>query len=327
MNDLQIAKRVASRIIDADDRFRPPKWLVNGVDSGELPPKALLIWKYCVEKMTSKGMTGGRLFGAAVAYWRNACPKKGVDLPSKYQKGSDVKLEYGPWKIKTGDQIEDWVRERLKSEGLVEDVVRGVEEWKLELDHFETEVADAKALIVKHKKGIEEGSRVKQRIEWLAGAEKKLDDAEKGLAKARQAIEELGGTVAKHEETEAPVIEFEKQFQAALMMALKDLDKKDVLMAARNALAKFEEQVEESGRVEEETAMVPAEEPIPPTMRVPYKAAGMSKAAVLGMLWEGVKKLWDIATAAFERITDWAADLMGFNKSLKKMLAQAGAKV
>ena len=320
MNDLQIAKRVASRIIEADQRFQPPKQIVNGVDNGELPAKVLMIWKYTVERLGAKFN-----YGAGTAYWRNKCRKEGIDLPSKYLKGGEG-AEFGPWKIKTGDQIEDWVRERLKSEGLISDVARTAAEWQLEISHLESAIEDAKDRIVKHREGLAAGNRVNQREKWLAEAEKDLSKATKDLDKARQAVEDLSDTVQKHSEHKAPVVEFEKQFQFAMMLALQNLDKKDVIEAAKSAIAKFEAQVTDAQAAELAETQQAVEEAIPPTLAVPYKAANMEKLAIVMMLFEGLKKLYDIVKGAFESLVDWTKDILGINKSVKKMLAQAGVK-
>jgi len=312
----QITHRVASRYIDADSRYRPPKWLVNAVDSGELPTKALLIWKYTVERLGAKFS-----FPAGVAYWRNKTRKEGIELPEKFLKGGKG-AEFGPWKIKTGDQIEDWVKERLKSEGLVSDVARTASEWALEINHLEQAVADAQEKITKHEAGLAKGNRVKQRIKWLETAKSDLNSAAKELTKAKLAVAKLSETAQRHETHKAPTVEFEKQFQFALGMAMKDLEKADIIAAARAAIAKFEGQVEEAvGATVAEAAEPEGEEEIPPTMRTRYMTASF-----VDDLWGGVKKVWSVVKGAFGALADWTKDLLGVQKKLDKMLTQAGAK-
>jgi len=314
MND-QISLRVASRWIESDSRYRPPKWLVNAVDSGELPTKCLLIWKYTVERLGAKFS-----FPAGVAYWRNKTRKEGIELADKFLKGGKG-AEFGPWKIKTGDQIEEWIKERLKSEGLISDVARTASEWALEITHLEQTIAEAQEKIKKHEAGLVKGNRVNQRKKWLATAQTDLKAATKELTKAKAAVAKLSDTAQRHETHKAPTIEFEKQFQFALQLALKDLEKEDVIAAARAAIAKFEGKVEEA--VEAQAAPVEAEveEPIPPTMPARYMSAGM-----LEDLWSGAKKVWSVVKGAFSALADWTKDLLGIQKKLDKMLTQAGAK-
>jgi hypothetical protein len=314
--DEQISLRVASRWVESDSRFRPPKWLINGVDSGELPTKALMIWKYTVERLGAKFS-----FPAAVAYWRNKCRKEGIDLQEKFLQGGKG-AEFGPWKVKTGDQIEDWVKERLKSEGLISDVARTAAEWQLEISHLQQAIDDAKDRIAKHEAGLLKGNRVNQRKKWLAQAETDLDSATKELAKAQAAVAKLSETAQRHETHKAPAVEFEKQFQFALQLAMKDLAKDDIVAAARAAIAKFEGQVAEAVEAAAEPEVpVEGEEGIPPTMRTRYMSAGLIED-----LWAGAQKVWSAVKGAFAAIADWTKDVLGLQKKLDKMLTQAGAK-
>jgi hypothetical protein len=321
--DEQIALRVASRWFESDSRYRPPKWLVNGVDAGELPTKALLIWKYNVERLGAKFS-----YPAAIQYWRNKCRKEGIDLAEKFLTGGKG-ADFGPWKIKTGDQIEEWVKERLKSEGLISDVARTAAEWQLEIAHLEQAIADAQERIAKHEAVLAKGKDVKRRTKWLASAKSDLESGTKELDKAKVALSKLTETAQRHETHKAPVVEFEKQFQFALQLAMKDLEKDDIVAAARAAIAKFEGTIEEAAEAEEEApATTPSappamgeEEPIPPTMRTRYMTAGF-----LEDLWKGAQKVWSVVKGAFSAIADWTKDLLGLQKKLDKMLTQAGAK-
>lgn len=314
--DEQIAQRVASRFIDADSRYRPPKWMVNAVDNGELPIKALMIWKYTVERLGAKFS-----FPGAVSYWRNKARKEGIDLAEKFLKGGKG-AEFGPWKIKTGDQIEDWIKQRLKSEGLISDVARTAAEWQLEISSLEQAVDDAKVKIVKHEAGIAKGNRVKQRVAWLETAKKDLTASAKELEKAKVAVAKLTETAQRHETHKAPTIEFEKQFQFALMLAMRDLSKTDIISAARAAIDKFEGQVAVAAEAAVEEAAAPAEdEASPETMRSRYMSAGL-----VDDIWTGVKKVWSVVKGAFSAFGEWTKELLGVQKKLDKMLTQAGAK-
>jgi len=291
---MSLADRIVARYVLSDDRYRPPKWLVHGVDTGEIPTKGLLVWKYVVESMGPKFGYGG-----AVVYWRNKCKKEGVDLQPKFLTSGEG-AEFGPFKIKTGDQIEDWVRERLRSEGLINDATKTASEWELEITHLERQVVDAQERIAKHRAGLAEGTRVNQRMKWLAEAEGDLSRASKDLDAARAAVSELKTEVVRHVDHKAPCIDFEKQFQAALNLATNDLSKKDVLAQARAALAKFEAEMAGS------------------------KMAA-DKAALGGTLWGLAQRAWNWVVSAFEDIREWVRDLVGDTKRLSKLLDAAGA--
>lgn len=317
----------------ADSRYRPPKWMVNGVDSGELPTKALMIWKYTVERLGAKFS-----FPAGIAYWRNKCRKEGIDLLKKFQKGGEG-ATFGAWKIKTGDQIEVWVKERLKSEGLVNDAVRTAAEWELEINHLQDAITDANERISKHRAGLARGNRVKQRQKWLASAEKDLKSASKSMEKARAAVAELSKAAERHESHKAPVVEFEKQFQMSLGLATKDLNKREMLDAARAALAKLEAEVaaseaEEAAAAEQAALMeaAPATQASPewtgpmPGPAVRPGEIRVVEGAVSDWILGGLKKVWQYVSAAFSDLVNWAKDLTGQTKSLNKMLDKAGAK-
>ena len=304
----KVAARHEAKLILSDNRFRPPKWLVNGVDSGDLPDDALLIWKRTVEKFGPKFN-----FGAGVAYWRNKMRKEGHALDQKYLKGG-TGLGFGPWKIKTGDQIEDWVRERLNSEGLINNATRSAAEWQLEISSIASAIEDAQQRITTHEAGLEKGSRVNQRIKWLAQAKKDLETGQKSLDEAEKAVAELAKAAQRHDTHKTPVVAFEKDFQKSLILAAKDLQKKDVLEAARAALARFEAELETA----EET---PIEE-APPTQRSPMRFEAGAGDWILNAL----KKAWGIVAGAFQTIREWAGDLKGETKTLNKMLDKAGAR-
>lgn len=327
----QITLRVASRYIDADSRYRPPKWMVNAVDAGELPTQCLLIWKYTVERLGAKFS-----FPAGVAYWRNKTRKEGIELQEKFLKGGKG-AEFGPWKIKTGDQIEDWVKERLKSEGMISDVNRTAAEWQLEITSLERAVAEADEKIQKHQKGLQEGNRVQQRQKWLAQARQDLHSSLKELTKAKAAVAKLAETANRHETHKAPTVDFEKQFQMAMGLAMKDMEKGDIIAAAKAAIAKFEGEVAGAVEETEAEAVAPPPEPVPelspaeapkpkPKSESGFVWATDRHAGLLDDLWGGVKKMWSAVKGAFTALADWTKDLLGLQKQLDKMLTQAGAK-
>jgi len=283
---MPLAYRVAQRfLILSDDRYRPPRHILDGVDKGELDPKVLLVWKYVVEKLGPKFS-----YGAGVAYWKSKCAKEGLDLPLQFVK-AEQGAEFGHFKIKTGDQIEDWVKERLKSAGLISDTQKTAEEWQFEISSLDAAVQDAQERIAKHEKGLAEGTRVNQRIKWLAEAKTDLEKAGKDLELARKAVEELQKVLVKHVDVEAPAIDFEKQFQTALHLASNDLSKREVLIKARAALAKFEAEM------------------MNPKM-----------AGVMDSLMGGLQKAWGMVQSAFSVLKSWVTDLVQDTKNLDKLL-------
>lgn len=292
MTMTDLAYRVACRFLEADERFRPPRHVLQGVDAKELDPKVLLIWKYVVEQLGSKFS-----YGAGIAYWRNKCMKEGLDLPYAYQK-AESGATFGAFKIKTGDEIEAWVKERLLSAGLISNVQRTAAEWQLEIEHLQRAVNDAKERIKKHEEGLAKGTRVEQRKEWLTQARKDLEISTKDLEKARAAVEGLQTTVEKHEEIKAPVVDFEKQFQLLLHQASNDLAKREVLAKAKAALARFESEMASPKFASDKQAFD---------------------------LWDSIKQtwngLWDAVKTAFKAIAEWAADLSTNTKQIKTLLA------
>lgn len=292
---LSMAQRIVARFILSDDRFRPPKWLLQGVDTGEIPAKGLLVWKYVVESLGPK-----MNYGAATVYWRNKAKKEGIELQAKFLVPGEG-AEFGPFKIKTGDQIEDWVKERLRSEGLYQEGVKTAADWQLEVGHLQRMLEDAQKRIAQHEKGLAEGSRVNQRTKWLAEAKADLAKAEKEMAKAQAALAEFKTEVVRHEEAKAPVIDFEKQFQAALSAATLDLSKREVLAQAKAALAKFEQEM------------------------VGQAKMAAKEAGILDSLWGAVERAWNWVVSAFEDFRDWISDLASDTKRISKLLDAAGA--
>lgn len=288
---MNLAQRIARRYsltILSDDRFRPPKWLLAGVEAGEIPTKGLAVWKYVVESLGPKFNYGG-----ATVYWRNKCKKEGIVLQPKHLTSGEG-AEFGPFKVKTGDQIEEWVKERLKSEGLYQEGVKTAAEWELEIGHLQRMIDDAQTRIQTHVKGLEEGTRVKQREKWLAEAKGDLEKAEKAMEEAKKAVGEFKTETARHETVVAPAIDFEKAFQQVLQAATLDLSKREVLAQARAALAAFEKE------------MMASTQP--------------RTAGILDTLWSAVERAWNWVVSTFHEISEWASDLMSDTKRIGKLL-------
>jgi hypothetical protein len=293
---LPLRERVVSRFA-GDTRYLPPRHILNGVDTGELDPKVLLIWKYVVEKMGPKFGYGG-----ATAYWRSKCAKEGLDIPQAYMSAGEG-ATFGAFKIKSSDQIEDWVKERLRSAGLVSDTHKTAAEWSFEISHMQSMVDDAKERIGKHEKGLAEGNRVKQREKWLAEAKDDLSRADKELEAAKSAVAGLQEVIEKHEDVVAPVVDFEKQFQTMLHSALDDLSRKDVLMKAKSALAKFEAEMSK-------TKMASSREG---NLHGDSEALGKDIGLLLAhaILW---------VVDRFEALGHWVSDLVSSTKRIDKLL-------
>jgi len=246
------------------------------VDIGEIDAKALQIWSMVVDKL---GRPGQRLnYGAATAYFRNKCAKMGVVLPAKYLM-SGAGAETGRFRIMDGDQIEDWVKERMKSAGLLENAQQVIEAQKAEVAAVQTTLED----LLRDSVKAEPKKRGPQK--------KKLEEAEKQVAAASEALVALEKAVEQHEDVDAPVISFEQQFQLLLHQAMNDLSRKQVLAQAKAVLAQFE--------------------------------AGMNvkQAGVLDSAGEWLEKLWGKAMSAFAAVKGWASNLLHSATEINKLFA------
>ena len=301
-----LAKKAAFSFM-SDDRFRPPAAIVNAVDSGKLPAEVLNVWKYVVQKQGSHFE-----YGASIKHWRNKCNKMGgpLTLPEEYMKGLGGEGAEGAFKVKTGEQIEDWVKECLKSKGLLAEVGNSIHDWELEIGHFRREVSEAQEKVDLHLKGIAEGNRVKQRQAWLETARKALDENQKELDKCEAALAELKATMARYDEHKSPTIEFEKEFQFMMLLLAKDFDQKTVLGAVEKAVNRFKEGLD-----------IPMASPTDdPSKYQGYKAAG-----ILDFLSNALAKAWEALKGAWAAFTDWLGDLRGDTKKVGDLLTLAGA--
>jgi len=271
--------------------MRPPVGVAAAVHSGRLDPKALLAWKLVVEKLGDHFS-----YGAGVSYWRNKCAKLGIDLDEGFLTGMGGKGVSKGFPIKGGDAIEEWVRARLKSEGLIAAVGRSAIEAEMVCSSLQDKIEEAKEKIAKHKAGIAEGSRVKQREKWLAKAETDLDQLLKEIEEVKGSVQEVQEAAARHETHKAPSIAFEERFQALLKEALRDLSQQEITQKVLMQLAQFNTSVEAA----------------------PMAVAGSKTAGMLSSLWNKIVR----ATASFKT---WARDLLGISKDMNKLLDQAKA--
>lgn len=304
-----LAKKAAFSLL-SDDRFRPPAAIVNAVSEGRLKAEVLGAWKYVVEQQGDHFN-----YAAAVKYWRNKCNKMAQEkeeyfLPEEFQKGLGGEGAEGAFKVKTGDEIEEWVKECLTSKGLIVQVGNSVQQWELQIGHFRREVTDAQEKIDTHIKGIAEGNRVKQRQEWLEKARKTLADNQKELDKCKAALAEIKATMARYDEHKSPTIEFEKEFQFLMLLLAKDFDQETVLGAVDNAVKRFKKGLD-----------IPMATPVDdPSKYQGYKAAG-----ILDFLSNALAKAWEALKGAWAAFTDWLGDLRGDTKKVGDLLTLAGA--
>lgn len=296
--EIVVRRFLASRSLEADAKFQPPKWLVSAVDSGELQVECLNVWKYVADQLASHFS-----YAAATKYWRNKCLKMGYSIPEKLMEGGGGEGATGPWRVKTGDQIEEWVKATLKSKGLLADMGRSAHDWRMEINSLERELSEAQGRVDKHVKALAAGSKDARRKKWLDEAQSDLAKFGKQMAEANKALEDLLATAARYEQHKSPTLEFEREFQFMLLLAGKDFDKEAVLKAVQTAIDRFEKGLE-----------IPDAGPADDVGRYQgYKTAG-----ILDKVWTFLKNAWSL-------FTDWVSDLVGTTKKLDKMLTEAGA--
>lgn len=282
--------------------FKPPKWMVAAVHEDELPAKVLLIWKYVVEKQGERFK-----WPAAIAYWRNKCKKEGIDI-GKYDKGGGGKGALAKFPIKN-DQIEDWVKQKLASEGLIADANQTAAEIELSIGSLQRRIEEAKQKIAKHQAGIMAGKRVEQRKRWLAKAENELGQLEDELARAQRGVDQVQQAVARHD-TAVPTATFEKEFQKLLKKAMKDMSQQDVMAKVLQTMAAFNAELEE--------AHAAAKEELSATASLHTAAA---KDVVLAL----VSKAWSKVVGLAKKVSGWVKSLFKSAHNLNRLMDQAEA--
>jgi hypothetical protein len=300
-----VVRRFLSRNVLSDDRFQPPLGVVNAVDEGNLDTKVLLIWKAVIDNLLTGShppSNRGKLYGAATEYWRSKCAKNGIALPKEFQKGSmGGEGGEGKWACRPGDQVEEWVKQRLLSEGLISTLGKSVAEWQIDIKSLNDYIADAQERVAKHTEGMAKAKSqagVAQKQKWLAGAKKELEDFSAQLAKAQTKMQELLDAANKKPEVENYSIEFEKEFQFMMNQALKEMDKKQVIDAVKKATERFEQGLD-----------------IPDTE---VKTAGL-----LDAISSVLVKAWNHLKGAFELLIDWALGLEKDTKKIEGLLKSA----
>lgn len=318
-----VVRRYLARSLWAAEQFRPPAAVVNAVDEGKLDPHVLLYWKAVVETIWSKARergqsapTGPALYGAAVAYWRNKCAANGHPLPKEYLEGLGGKGAEGPWAIKTGDQVEDWVKQTMLSQGLISTLEKTAAEWEMEITSLTEHLTDAKDRAAKHKENLAKAKSpagVAQKQKWLDGAMADIATFSRDLTNAREKLQALAEAAKKKSGAQNYSIEFEKEFQFLMLVAQKDLDKKAVLDSVKKAIERFEQGLD----------IPDAESPAHDIGR--YEGPSGKTAGVLDFLAKGLAKAWEYLKGAFDYFMDWIAGVDVTTKKIDQMLKQAGA--
>jgi len=304
-----VVRRFIARHFLSDDRFRPPKSIVNAVEAGKLDAHVLLFWKDVVEKISSspQGWKGSPSFSAAVQYWRNKCAKNGYPLPREYVKGLGGAGAQGRWSIKTGDEIEEWVKQTMMSQGLTGEVQKSVAEVQLEVRHLERLISDAQTRVESHVAGLQKAKSqrgVAQKQKWLDEAMSEIVQFTKALEKANDQLTQLSIAAAKKAKAESYAIEFEKEFQFMLTVASKDLGNKTVLDSVQKAIERFEKGLEIPG---------------------PYIEPEARTAGLLDYISGFLIKAWEYLKGAFDFFTDWVGDLAKSTQDIDALLREAGA--
>ncbi len=306
-----VVRRFVARHFLSDDRFRPPKSVVNAVETGKLDSHVLLFWKDVVEKISAspQGWKGSPSYGAAIQYWRNKCASNGYPLPREYMEGLGGKGSQGRWTVKTGDEIEEWVKQAVESQGLVGQLVKTAAEWEMEIQHLERLLDDAQSRVEKHMAGLVKAKTQKgvaQKQKWFDEASVEVAKFGAELEKAKVQLKALKEAAVKKEKAESYAIEFEKEFQFMLMVAAKDLGNTTVMESVKKALARFEKGLEIPGPfVEPEAART---------------------AGIMDYIPGFLIKAWEYLKGAFDFLTDWVADLDKATKDINGLLKEAGAE-
>jgi hypothetical protein len=305
-----VVRRFLARNFFSDDKLRPPKSVVNAVETGKLDQHVLLFWKDVVEKISEspQGWRGSPSYGAAIQYWRNKCAKNGYPLPHEFMDGLGGKGSQGRWSIKTGDEIEEWVKQTLASQQLVGTVEKSAAEWGMEIQHLERLLSDAKSRVEKHQASLSKARTQKgvaQKQKWLDEANVEVAKFGTELEKAKKMVGGLSEAAAKKEKAESYAIEFEKEFQFMLMVASKDLGNQTVMASVKKAIERFEKGLEIPGpHVEPEAA----------------RTAGVTEY-ISGFLY----KAWHYLQGAFDFFRDWMLDIEKSTKDIDALLKESGA--
>jgi len=317
-----LAERVAGRFLNTyDARFVPPKWMVAGVDEGEIPPETLNVWKYVVTKAGDRfDPKNGKSWAAAVQHWRNKCKRQGVVIPPEMLKGGGGTGTAGRWRVTSGEVIEDWVKERLVSEGLHDDLKQTTHDVQLDIGHLHRLVDDAQKKIEQHLAAMAAPSdrAGKNRQRWLKTAQGKHATYLKQMEVASNKLEDLVEASDKYNKSKILAVEFEKEAQFLMMLALRELgDVKKVIEHLRKAEERFVEGMDIPGGDFQYSAEQMAK----------YKSASADKqgglAETLDKAWGFMRKVWDVISGAWEDFKEWASSIGEVTTKMNKTFADA----
>jgi hypothetical protein len=330
-----IVRRFLSRQVLSDDKFRPPKSVVNAVETGKLDSHVLLFWKDVVEKISAtSGWKGSGSYAAAIAYWRSKCAKNNFPLPNEYITGLGGKGSQGRWSVKTGDDIEEWVKQTLTSQGLVAEVGKTADEVQMAITHTKRVLDEAQAKVEKHVAGLGKAKThrgVSQKVKWLGDANAEVGKFEADLEKSIEQVKALKAVAAKKAEVENYSIAFEREFQFKMLEAAKSLDKKGVIEAVHKALERFEKGLEipgpYSGPADEPNWGEDVEKVHQPGLgrEAPWAPMQSRQAGIVDFISGYLLKAYNYLRGAFDLFTDWVEDLKTETKGIESLLKEAGA--
>lgn len=319
-----IVRRYLAKTVIADERWKPPASIVNAVDEGKLDPHVLVFWKEVVEIILKTDQARGKdrksseeVYKAAVPYWRNKCADKGFPLPKEFLDGQlGGAGSEGRWAIKTGDQVEEWVKQTLLSQKLVETVESSADDVLAEISYLEKMVQDSSEKVELHlgKLTSEKGPKgLARRQKWLEGAQANMADFSKKLAASKGTLKALKEAAQKKSQAGSYAIEFEKEFQFLMQVAAKDMTQASVVESVKKAIARFEQGLE----------IPDAESPAHDIGR--YEGPSGKTAGVLDFVAGALAKAWSYLVGAFDYFTDWIEGVVGTTKKIDKLLSEAGA--
>lgn len=257
-----------------------------------LPPEVLIVWQYVVDHQGPHFQYAG-----ALKHWRNKCAKDGIPLTDAFVEGLGGKGSQGDFKTMTGEQVDDWVKATLKSEGMIDEAGQSALRWKLEIAHYQREVEEAQARVEKHMAALAAGKVTDQRKGWLEGAQADLATYSGELDRCKAALDEFTAAIDRHKDHHSPTVQFEREFQFMLQQAMLDFSKQDVLKAAQAAIERFNEGLE-----------MPA----------------MPGARMAG-LGELLSKAWKWVSAKWAAFVDWFESLSDRTVKINDLLDRAGA--
>lgn len=322
-----LAEKVARRFLghqyttSYDARFVPPRWMVAAVEDGKMPAEVLNVWKYVVTQAGQRfNPKDGKSWAGATQHWRSKCKRMGIVIPKEYIEGGGGSGAAGRWRVTAGETIEEWVKEKLVTEGLHDDLRQTVHDVQLDIGHLHREVEKAQDTIDKHLKAMEapKDRAGKNRQRWLDGAKRKHASYMKLLEEASTKLEKMVEASDKYDKATVLAVEFEKEAQFLMKMALRDLgDVQKVIDSLRKAEKRFVEGMDIPGGDFQYSA----------EQMERYRNASADKtgglAEILDRAWGFLSKVWDVLVGAWQDFKDWTASIVGVTKKMNDVFAEA----